>query len=119
MLSASGRRSFGVGRRHGGGQQADGWQEPDHSGISTKAILSLSSATISRRLEKITHPKRMSKTADGIVGLSGRRCAWWRSWTDPEDAAYNAGDRVRIRDAWSAVGYGDCILYGAPPVTLP
>ena len=59
--------------------------------------------------EKLTHPEKDVKTADGIVDyLGGSTVA---VVTDPEDAAYNAGDRGQ-NYAWSAVGYGDWLYVG-------
>ena len=59
--------------------------------------------------EKLTHPEKDVKTADGIVDyLGGSTVA---VVTDPEDAAYNAGDRGQ-NYAWAAVGYGDWLYVG-------
>lgn len=59
--------------------------------------------------EKLTHPEKDVKTADGIVDYLGDGAV--DVVTDPEDEDYNAGDRGQ-NYAWAAVGYGDWIYVG-------
>lgn len=88
--------------------QADGWQE-----LTTLESLDESNTFFyskdDQTFEKITHPEKDVKTADGIVDYLGDSAV--AVVTDPEDAAYNAGDRGQ-NYAWSAVGYGDWLYVG-------
>lgn len=88
--------------------QADGWEE-----LTTLEPLDESNAFFyskdDQTFEKITHPEKDVKTADGIVDYLGDGAV--AVVTDPEDAAYNAGDRGQ-NYAWSAVGYGDWLYVG-------
>lgn len=88
--------------------QADGWQE-----LTTPEPLDECNAFFyskdDQTFEKITHPEKDVKTADGIVDYLGDGAV--AVVTDPEDAAYNAGDRGQ-NYAWSAVGYGDWLYVG-------
>ena len=59
--------------------------------------------------EKLSHPEKDVKTADGIVDYLGDGAV--DVVTDPEDEDYNAGDRGQ-NYAWAAVGYGDWIYVG-------
>ena len=59
--------------------------------------------------EKLSHPEKDVKTADGIVDYQGDGAV--DVVTDPEDEDYNAGDRGQ-NYAWAAVGYGDWIYVG-------
>ena len=59
--------------------------------------------------EKLSHPEKDVKTADGIVDYLGDSAV--DVVTDPEDEDYNAGDRGQ-NYAWAAVGYGDWIYVG-------
>lgn len=88
--------------------QADGWEE-----LTTPEPLDECNAFFyskdDQTFEKITHPEKDVKTADGIVDYLGDGAV--AVVTDPEDAAYNAGDRGQ-NYAWSAVGYGDWLYVG-------
>ena len=88
--------------------QADGWQE-----LTPLESLDESNTFFyskdDQTFEKITHPEKDVKTADGIVDYLGDGAV--AVVTDPEDAAYNAGDRGQ-NYAWSAVGYGDWLYVG-------
>ena len=59
--------------------------------------------------EKLSHPEKDVKTADGIVDYLGDSAV--DVVTDPEDEGYNAGDRGQ-NYAWAAVGYGDWLYVG-------
>lgn len=59
--------------------------------------------------EKLSHPEKDVKTADGIVDYLGDSAVG--VVTDPDSDAYNAGDRGQ-NYAWSAIGYGDWIYVG-------
>lgn len=59
--------------------------------------------------EKISHPEKDVKVADGIVDYLGDGAV--DVVTDPEAEGYNAGDRGQ-NYAWAAVGYGDWIYVG-------
>ena len=59
--------------------------------------------------EKLSHPEKDVKTADGIVDYLGNGAV--DVVTDPEAEGYNAGDRGQ-NYAWAAVGYGDWIYVG-------
>ena len=59
--------------------------------------------------EKLSHPDKDVKTADGIVDYLGQGAV--DVVTDPEDEDYNAGDRGQ-NYAWAAVGYGDWLYVG-------
>ena len=59
--------------------------------------------------EKLSHPEKDVKTADGIVDYLGDSAV--DVVTDPEAEDYNAGDRGQ-NYAWAAVGYGDWIYVG-------
>ena len=59
--------------------------------------------------EKLSHPKKDVKVADGIVDYLGDGAV--DVVTDPEAEGYNAGDRGQ-NYAWAAVGYGDWIYVG-------
>lgn len=59
--------------------------------------------------EKLSHPEKNVKTADGIVDYLGDSAV--DVVTDPDSDAYNAGDRGQ-NYAWSAVGYGDWLYVG-------
>lgn len=99
LVSAEGTEAVG---------QADGWEE-----LTTLESLDESNTFFyskdDQTFEKITHPEKDVKTADGIVDYLGDGAV--AVVTDPEDAAYNAGDRGQ-NYAWSAVGYGEtvCLL---------
>ena len=70
--------------------QADGWEKlttPEPLDESNTFFYSKDDQTF----EKITHPEKDVKTADGIVDYLGDSAV--AVVTDPEDAAYNAGDR--------------------------
>ena len=99
LVSAEGTEAVG---------QADGWQE-----LTTLEPLDESNTFFyskdDQTFEKITHPEKDVKTADGIVDYLGDGAV--AVVTDPEDAAYNAGDRGQ-NYAWSAVGYGDWLYVG-------
>ena len=88
--------------------QADGWEK-----LTTPEPLDECNAFFyskdDQTFEKITHPEKDVKTADGIVDYLGDGAV--AVVTDPEDAAYNAGDRGQ-NYAWSAVGYGDWLYVG-------
>lgn len=56
--------------------------------------------------EKLSHPEKDVKTADGVVDYLGDGAV--DVVTDPEAEGYNAGDRGQ-NYAWAAVGYGDWI----------
>ena len=88
--------------------QADGWEK-----LTTLESLDESNAFFyskdDQTFEKITHPEKDVKPADGIVDYLGDSAV--AVVTDPEDAAYNAGDRGQ-NYAWSAVGYGDWLYVG-------
>ena len=99
LVSAEGTEAVG---------QADGWQE-----LTTLEPLDESNTFFyskdDQTFEKVTHPEKDVKTADGIVDYLGDGAV--AVVTDPEDAAYNAGDRGQ-NYAWSAVGYGDWLYVG-------
>ena len=99
LVSAEGTEAVG---------QADGWEE-----LTTLEPLDESNTFFyskdDQTFEKITHPEKDVKTADGIVDYLGDGAV--AVVTDPEDAAYNAGDRGQ-NYAWSAVGYGDWLYVG-------
>lgn len=59
--------------------------------------------------EKLSHPEKDAKVADGIVDYLGDGAV--DVVTDPEAEGYNAGDRGQ-NYAWAAVGYGDWIYVG-------
>ena len=59
--------------------------------------------------EKLSHPEKDVKTADGVVDYLGDSNV--DVVTDPEAEGYNAGDRGQ-NYAWAAVGYGDWIYVG-------
>ena len=59
--------------------------------------------------EKLSHPEKDVKVADGIVDYLGDGAVG--VVTDPDSDAYNAGDRGQ-NYAWAAVGYGDWIYVG-------
>lgn len=59
--------------------------------------------------EKLSHPEKDVKVADGIVDYLGDGAV--DVVTDPETEGYNAGDRGQ-NYAWAAVGYGDWIYVG-------
>jgi hypothetical protein len=59
--------------------------------------------------EKLSHPEKDVKTADGVVDYLGDGAV--DVVTDPEADGYNAGDRGQ-NYAWAAVGYGDWIYVG-------
>lgn len=59
--------------------------------------------------EKLSHPEKDVKVADGIVDYLGDGAV--DVVTDPEAEGYNAGDRGQ-NYAWSAIGYGDWIYVG-------
>ena len=59
--------------------------------------------------EKLSHPEKDVKVADGIVDYLGDSAV--DVVTDPEAEGYNAGDRGQ-NYAWAAVGYGDWIYVG-------
>ena len=59
--------------------------------------------------EKLSHPEKDVKTADGVVDYLGDGSV--DVVTDPEAEGYNAGDRGQ-NYAWAAVGYGDWIYVG-------
>ena len=59
--------------------------------------------------EKLSHPEKDVKVADGIVDYLGDGAV--DVVTDPEAEGYNAGDRGQDY-AWAAVGYGDWIYVG-------
>lgn len=59
--------------------------------------------------EKLSHPEKDVKTADGVVDYLGDGAV--DVVTDPEAEGYNAGDRGQ-NYAWTAVGYGDWIYVG-------
>ena len=59
--------------------------------------------------EKLSHPEKDVKTADGVVDYLGDGAV--AVVTDPEAEGYNAGDRGQ-NYAWAAVGYGDWIYVG-------
>jgi hypothetical protein len=59
--------------------------------------------------EKLSHPEKDVKTADGVVDYLGDSAV--DVVTDPEAEGYNAGDRGQ-NYAWAAVGYGDWIYVG-------
>ena len=60
-------------------------------------------------VEKLSHPEKDVKTADGVVDYLGDGAV--DVVTDPEAEGYNAGDRGQ-NYAWAAVGYGDWIYVG-------
>ena len=99
LVSAEGTEAVG---------QADGWEE-----LTTLEPLDECNTFFyskdDQTFEKITHPEKDVKTADGIVDYLGDSAV--AVVTDPEDAAYNAGDRGQ-NYAWSAVGYGDWLYVG-------
>ena len=99
LVSAEGTEAVG---------QADGWEK-----LTTLEPLDECNAFFyskdDQTFEKITHPEKDVKTADGIVDYLGDGAV--AVVTDPEDAAYNAGDRGQ-NYAWSAVGYGDWLYVG-------
>ena len=59
--------------------------------------------------EKLSHPEKDVKTADGVVDYLGDGAV--DVVTDPEAEGYNVGDRGQ-NYAWAAVGYGDWIYVG-------
>ena len=59
--------------------------------------------------EKLSHPEKDVKTADGVVDYLGDGAV--DVVTDPEAEGYNAGDPGQ-NYAWAAVGYGDWIYVG-------
>ena len=59
--------------------------------------------------EKLSHPEKDVKVADGIVDYLGDSAVG--VVTDPDSDAYNAGDRGQ-NYAWSAIGYGDWLYVG-------
>lgn len=59
--------------------------------------------------EKITHPEKDVKTADGIVDYIGDGVL--DVVTDPTSEYYNAGDRGQ-NYSWAALGYGDWLYIG-------
>lgn len=59
--------------------------------------------------EKLSHPEKDVKVADGIVDYLGDGAV--DVVTDPDSDAYNAGDRGQ-NYAWSAIGYGDWLYVG-------
>lgn len=59
--------------------------------------------------EKLSHPEKDVKTADGVVDYLGDGAV--DVVADPEAEGYNAGDRGQ-NYAWAAVGYGDWIYVG-------
>ena len=59
--------------------------------------------------EKLSHPEKDVKTADGVVDYLGDGAV--DVVTDPEAEGYNAGDRGQ-NYAWAAVGYGEWIYVG-------
>lgn len=59
--------------------------------------------------EKLSHPEKDVKVADGIVDYLGDGAV--DVVTDPEAEGYNVGDRGQ-NYAWAAVGYGDWIYVG-------
>ena len=59
--------------------------------------------------EKLSHPEKDVKTADGVVDYLGDGAV--DVVTDPEAEGYNAGDRGQ-NYAWAAVGYGDWTYVG-------
>ena len=59
--------------------------------------------------EKLSHPEKDVKTADGIVDYLGDGNV--DVVTDPEAEGYNAGDRGQ-NYAWAAIGHGDWIYVG-------
>ena len=59
--------------------------------------------------EKLSHPEKDVKVADGIVDYLGDGAV--DVVTDPEAEGYNTGDRGQ-NYAWAAVGYGDWIYVG-------
>ena len=59
--------------------------------------------------EKLSHPEKDVKVADGIVDYLGDGAV--DVVTDPEAEGYNAGDRGQ-NYTWAAVGYGDWIYVG-------
>lgn len=59
--------------------------------------------------EKLSHPEKDVKVADGIVDYLGDGAV--DVVTDPEAEGYNAGDRGQ-NYAWAAVGYDDWIYVG-------
>lgn len=59
--------------------------------------------------EKLSHPEKDVKTADGIVDYLGNSAV--DVVTDPDSDAYNAGDRGQ-NYAWAAIGYGDWLYVG-------
>ncbi len=59
--------------------------------------------------EKLSHPEKDVKVADGIVDYLGDGAV--DVVTDPEAEGYNAGDRGQ-NYAWSAIGYGDWLYVG-------
>lgn len=59
--------------------------------------------------EKLSHPEKDVKVADGIVDYLGDGAV--DVVTDPEAEGYNAGDRGQ-NYAWAAVGYGDWLYVG-------
>lgn len=59
--------------------------------------------------EKLSHPEKDVKTADGVVDYLGDGAV--DVVTDPEAEGYNAGDRGQ-NYAWAAAGYGDWIYVG-------
>ena len=61
------------------------------------------------KFEKISHPTKPTKQADGIVDYIGNGAV--SVVTDESDPYYNAGDRGQSY-SWSAQGYGDWMYVG-------
>ena len=59
--------------------------------------------------EKLTHPEKDVKTADGIVDYIGQGAV--DIITDATSESYNAGDRGQ-NYSWAAIGYGDWLYVG-------
>ena len=99
LVSAEGTEAVG---------QADGWEE-----LTTLEPLdecnSFFYSKDDQTFEKITHPEKDVKTADGIVDYLGDSAVG--IVTDPADESYNVGDRGQ-NYAWSAIGYGDWLYVG-------
>lgn len=97
--------------------QADGWEE-----LTTPEPLDECNAFFyskdDQTFEKITHPEKDVKTADGIVDYLGDGAV--AVVTDPEDAAYNAGDRGQTTHGRrSATGTGCMWAPATPPSATP
>ncbi len=65
--------------------------------------------TTGYKFEKISHPTKPTKQADGIVDYIGNGAVG--VVTDESDPYYNAGDRGQSY-SWSAQGYGDWMYVG-------